>query len=858
MTHYFIFLLIISPVIFSAVCSAEQSEPQPEVYQEILIVPSQQEMLVLDRYHRAFDADDMTANAMYILRNTRMLELLQARKELKRFIGGTERARKLAMDKNLTFQFRQRTCNIYLENCNPQSMNIDAEIISDKGIASLVRSPLYELHKAIFDLYTKEVTYDEDKRIKLVFGLIHLSAILSKLDRHIRWFTHDVWQYKKIMPLGECADQDAAYINYQHVGRRNCNAKLRAESKKIVTTLAWYRSVLIDRYRILITRVRYDSRSDYLYKLIYRQLEKIGFPSLKQKLKPAPNYHRLSWPADFEQRLHEALANLSQRRDFRTVFPAINNYIDLAMLKALEANTAMLHRLGDEIHFDASKSKSLRQLASDADLWQRARQQFGYLSPVIDFAQIEADFRTQATTVEQRHNRLRKISEYSAAGLGGVGLLASFNLPPLLKKKPLFAALVWLVGGSLLTWSELNALLRNRNPTTAVVDGYFGNSMTRYSWEEVRAAQKLRDGDVLRFAFSALLLGADLFFINRLTNVFGKLHARVLGERSPLAVSLRQRTERITYRLQRSVGGKARVFKAVLLGEHLEYYSRNPHIDRALRFLSREWRLPRRVLDKTLFKLISKEKLSAAIRKRTQHSDFVTYLTSSTLVSLTHLTIAEWRLYGDDFKYNLDRIAVDYISSIFFSFMLSWINFGETKTIFAGLFKKTRQNQMHLTLRQRAGIFKTQFYRTLGVGFIGTFPAVSIIELNQLRTGKKTTREALRNIMGMSVFGAAYISTLSNLRVQFLREVSRALEGRKSLMFVLHNFNSLFGQWVWVKSKDASGAYKKGAVLGKEEYYLVKGVTASSERSYLFDFMNKNQHPAVSLQLPEQLEGHYR
>ncbi len=856
----FVFFLIISQIAFAAVCAAQQSQPPPlsEVYQEILIVPSQQEMLVLDRYHRAFDADDMVANAFYVLRNTRMLELLQTRKELKRFIGGTARARKSAMNKNLTFQFRQRTCNLYLENCDAKSMNIDAEMLNNEGLASFVRSPLYELHKAIFDLYTKEVTYDEDERIKLVFGLIHVSALLTKLDRYIRWFAHDVWRYKKIMPLDECANQDAAYIVYQHVGRKNCTDKLRAESEKIISTLTWYRSLLIDRYRILITQVRYDSRSDYLYKLIYRQLEKIDFPAHKQKLLPTPNYRRLPWPANFERRLHEALADLSQRRDFRTVFPAINNYIDLAMLKALAANTAMLHRLGDEVHFDAHNSKSLRQLGNDAELWQRAQQQFGYLSPVIDFAQVEEDFRAQATTTEQRRRRLRRLSDYTAAGLGGVGLLASVNLPPLLNKKPLAAALAWLVGGSLLTWNELNDLRRNRHTTADVLDGYFGNGLTQYSWEEVHAAQKLRDKDALSLTLSGLLLGVDLFFLNKLTNVLGRLHARVLGEKNPLAMSLRQRHERATYWLRRSVGSKARVFKAVLLGEHLEYYSRNPHINRALRFLSREWRLPRRVLDKTLFQLISKEKLAAAIRKRTQHSDFIPYLASSTVVSLTHLTFAEWRLYGNDIKYNLDRVAVDYISSIFFSFMLSWINFGETKTIFAGLFKKTRQNQMHLSLRQRAGIFKTQFYRTLGVGFIGIFPAVSLIELNQLRRGKKTTREALRNIMGMSVFGAAYISTLSNLRVQFLREVSRALEGRKGLMLVLHNFNSLFGQWVWVKSKDASGAYKNGAVHGKEEYYLVKGVTASPERSYLFDFMNKDKHPAVSLQLPERLEEHYR
>ena len=226
---------------------------------------------------------------------------------------------------------------------------------------------------------------------------------------------------------------------------------------------------------------------------------------------------------------------------------------------------------------------------------------------MIDFTQVEKNFRTQATTTDKRRSRIRKISNYSAIGLGVGGLLASVNLPPLLKKKPLLASLIWLVGGSLLTWNELNDLLHNRNTTEMVLNGYFGNSMDQHSWEEVRTAQQIRDSDTLSFAFSALLLGADLFFLNKITNVFGKLHARVVGEKNPLAVSLREHKERIAYRLQRSVGSKARVFKAVLLGEHLEYYSRNPHINRALSFLSREWRLPRRILTRTLFRLISKE-----------------------------------------------------------------------------------------------------------------------------------------------------------------------------------------------------------------------------------------------------------
>lgn len=859
--HFFCFFVAnAAGIIFCiSVVTAQLRAQQAETYQRILIVPSQQEMLILDRYHRAFDEDDMVANAVYALRNTKIMELLQTRKELKYFIGGTERARRLAIDKNFTFAFRQRTCELYIENCYQDSMNIDAESLGYTGMTAFVRSPLYELHKAIFDLYTTEETYDEDIRIKLVFGLVHISAVLSKIDRYLHWFKKEVWQYKKILPLGECADSgDSTYLDYRDIGRKNCKAKLRMEGARIVEALSWYRTFLIDRYRILIARVRYDSRGDHLYKLIYRQLERIGFPALKQKLKPAPNYRGLSWPASFEDKLHEALRELPQNKNFRKVFPTINNYIDMALLQALQANSKMLHKLGEEIHFDPHKSKNLLMLTRDEGLWKRTSEHFGYLSAVIDFQRVREDFAAQAATQQQRRARTHRFAEYSAIGLGGLGLLASINLPPLLQKKPLFAALAWLVGGSLLTWNELNDLLYNQVTKDNVLHSYFGNAKDQHTFDEISVALRTHERDKLSFVFSALLLSADLFFLNKLTGVFSKAYARLSPDNNSFVAALRARSERLTYRLRRKVSSKFRTFKAVLTGEYVEYYSKNPHIDRALRFLSREWRTPRWVLDKTLFRLVSKEKLAAAIRKRTRHDDFITYLFSSTFVSLTHLTLTEWRLYGDDLKYNLDRIAVDYISTIFFSCMLSWINFGETQTVFGGLFRKARSDQLHMTLKERAGIFKTQFLRTLGVGFVGTFPAVSLVELNRLRRGEKTSREALRNIMGMSIFGAAYISTISNLRVQFLREVSRAIEGHKGMMIVLHNVNSLFGQWFWVKTKDASSAYKNIEVHGRRGYYLVKGVKAEHGRSYLFDFMGDNAHPAKTLQLPRQLDQHYR
>ena len=823
----------------------------------LIIVPARNEMLILDRFHRAFDEDDMEENTVYVLRNTLIRELLQTRKELKYFIGGLQRAREIALDNNLTFELDRSTCRLYLENCDADSINIETEKIGQTGDAMFVRTPLYEIHQAISDLYLTKVNYDEDMRTKLVLGLIHLSAILTKLDRYISYFRKDVWQYKNLLPVDECDDKlGRDFIPYLYVGRKNCMKKLKAEGKKIIDFLTYYRAMIINHYHILVTRVRYDSRSEQLYKLIYRELEKTGFPSLHKPLKPRKNYRKLSWPDDyFEDRIQTAIRHLETKDKLMIVFPRINNYLDMALLSALKANSAVLRQLGKDIHFHSTSS--LMFLTTDERLWQKAVEEYSYLTPVIDFSRVKQAFAENKKETQRRNNKVRNFSNYVGGGFGVLGLANTINLPPLLRKRPIAASLAWLVTGGILTYNELTDFIRNGAKTNNMMQNYFGNSHDGRSLEELQSALQTRRRDGQTLALSLLLLGADLAFLNKLTRVFSNLYVKITRDNR-----IRDGADVVASRLKTKIVDKHKTMKTTLIKFKDSFHTDNPHIDRALQFLGKTWGIPRKILDRTLYQIVPRQRLEEMIRKRLDDPHFFPHLFNLTSVSLFHLTLTEWGLYRDSIKYNLDRIAIDYISSIFFSVMLTWINFGHkptTFTPFRNLFKKRKDLNFQMlknTTKEATGIFKSYLLRGMGIGFIGTLPAVSMVEISQLRRGEKTSKEALRNIMAMSIFGTAYIATISNIRAQMLREI-RKVWAREDIHFILNNANSLFGQWLWIRLKDTSGAYKKSELVGKDNYYLIKKVQKEGERSHLFDFMNDIEHPAVSLNLPDYIERNF-
>ena len=810
--------------------------------QKFIVVKEKNSLLALDRYHRAFDIKEAEENAVYTLRNTRLRELLRTRKEIIQFLGGIERARQVSLNKNLRYTFARRTCELYLQDCDPDKINVGMEIISESERTLYVKSPLYEIYKDISDIYTKESKLNQDARHKLIYGLVHLSAILSKLDRYLSYFQRDVW--RQMPQIEECGEEQQGkdYAFYRHVGWSNCRLLYKQESKDIVAMLTKFKNSLISRYAILVIKVKYDSRSSPLYRLIYRKLEGVGFPLLKAPL--TPNYDSegmLPWPRYFEQHLAASLEAIERNIDDRKrVFPAISTYLDRALLKALEANTDALAALGKDIHYHPRKAKHLLALTRDSQLWQKASDTYAYLSPVIDFQAVQQVIATRQAGEKNKLASRKKITTTVAIGAGVLGLLGSISLPPFLRKRPILASVSWLVGGSIYTYEELSDYLRNNPLTGDIVNNFKGNIFNDYSYDEFKAAKRLRSNDTYSLAFSLLLLGMDLVYLHKL-GVFDGVYLLVKDSKVATFLANRRETVKsaVAFHINKSKGGMKIFFQRLRDGTHAV---KNPHLNRALQHVSKISGVPRHVLDKTLYQFVSREKLVAAIKLRTGNKYF-RHLLNNTGTSLGHLTLMEFKHYGEDIVHNLDQVAVDYISSVFISVMLTWINFGRQPTIFKGVFGKTRGDTV-ITLQDRASALKTLTGKSTVVGFAGTLPAVSIVELRKASNGETTSRDAWRNILTMSVFGAVYIGTLSNIRTQFLREVRRAFGNREGLHFILNNTNSLMGQWFWIKMKDVTNAYKRTEVVGTDAYYLVKGIVPEGENN-MFDFMNRDEFPRM-------------
>ena len=821
------------------IAAEEQRASTDSESADLLIVEDQHQLQVLDRYHRAIDGDNAQSYVVYALRNTMMKELLDTREELKFFLGGLERARKVANDKGLSFTFARKTCELYLDDCRHGNIDISASVIAKRGKALIVKNPLYEIYSSISSIYTETVDFSPDLRNKLLHGLVHLSVVMTKLDRYRQFFRHDLWKF----PLPEeCGHSDKGSVLFQHTQKNSCQQKYRQEGEKIIESLQLLRAELLSRYMILRIQVKYDSRSAPLYQLIYRQLEKASFPVLKELLQPDYSSAGIPWPHQFEADLQSAHERLLQDNELRQkVFPKINNYVDLALLKALQANSKALTNLGRDVHFHYG-AKHLLALTHNQKLWERTRTEYGYLDPVIDFNTQLKHF----GNYHQQQNLKAKIRERYLATVsivsGAAGLASATKLLPLIKKPSRFAGVAWLIGGSAYAYDELANYLRTVPTNDSVINTFKGNSYDHFSLAEFQQAKQANSSSSYGLALSLMLIGMDLAYMHKL-GLLDNVYVVIKDTSIAKFITNRRDTVKSAFRLQVNHGKEALklTWRGLRAGT---LTTKNKHVNYALRYISKLTGVPAYVLDRTLYRLVDRQKLIAAINLRTDNHYF-RHLFNSSGTSLAYLTLMEFKHYGSDIRYNLDQVAVDYISSIFISVMLTWVNFGRQPTVFKGIFKNKHGDTV-MSLKERAGVMKDLSLKSTSIGFAGTLPAVSMVELRKVSKGETTSQDAWRNILTMSVFGATYIGTLSNIRSQLLREARRAFGNREGLHFVLNNANSLFGQWIWIRLKDATNAYKRPDLKATDEYYLVKSINKDSP-SRMFDFMNNNDDLKESL-----------
>lgn len=836
-----------------------------------IVAGNYEQFTALDRYHRAFDADDMEANAIYALRTTLVRELLHTRQELKYFIGGKKRAQRLTNDKNFTFEFFHATCELYVENCYP---NIAPDLISrDKGPVTYVKSPLYDIHQTIDDIYSTEVDFDPQIRKRLILGLIQLSVMLTRLDRFIKFYQRDIWQHKKRLPLGECSDTpNQDYLLFQDNGRANCLAKLQGKAQKIVEFLQFYRATIIDNYHLLIAPFRYhSSQPKALYQHIYKELERVGFPASTKQLTLTNNFHELPLPKHFEK--EQNLANIllqEEKKIFQAIAPRINELIDTALINALEANSRMLENLGKEIHYVVGNAKFLKTLTCDHRLWEKTHRDFAYLEATIDFLKIKKKF--LADTCQPKKQLLEKIA--NVAYWLNLGLLSLELFPSKIisnennqwrtwwenDKKPnrrkwrkLALTAPLFVAGGLKIASEFRKWRGNKPHATYLSDNFLGNFYDRHSEQEL--LESLEAGEVK--------LNSDLGLSIILGIIDSAVALNYLGFH-PI-----ERLKNV-YKMFKDIKSNRTTIRYLVTGD--AFRSKHPYIDRGLQLLSQTPPLTRQRID-AVYKRFNK--LAKGVFPGIPNTllgkyreGYGQYLRNALPASLIHLAFMEGYLHDwnwDDAKRNFDGISIDFLSSIFFGIFVPWATYGVSKTYLQGLFpifskpsifKKAfvgpRPEIFVMSLHERVKLFIGQSLKFAGIASVGMVVSQSALKKVQHVQGKES--QSWEDIFKLAAYGTLYMAILTNIRVNFLRRLEEVLSHRLSHMIV-HHANSAFGQWMWIvykeKYKDMVNIDGKTAAPA-DELFLVKEGVSKPTNSQLFDFIDSKK-----IELPSRVLNNF-
>ena len=876
-----------------------------------VVAGNYEQFTALDRYHRAFDADDMEANAIYALRTTLMRELLHTRQELKYFIGGKQRGQKISGNKDFTFEFFHDTCELYVENCYPNIAPDLGQPTHDKGRVTYVRNPLYDIHQTINDLYSAEEQFDPQVRKRLILGLLQLSALLTRLDRFIVFYQRDVWKNKNRLPLGECSDSNNPdYLLFQDNGRNNCLAKLRAEAQKIVQFLSFYRAMIIDNYHLLISPIRYHSfESRPLYQYIYQELEKVGFPPSDKRVILNKDFRGLPQPEHFEKEQNLADMMLQEEKKlFQAVAPRINELIDKALVSALEANSRMLKNLGKEIHYLDGKTKFLRTLVCDQRLWGKTRRDFAYLETTIDFDKVQKKLSTD-TCQPQRQLR-EKIFTVSLLLLnaGGAGL-AIFRLPiakilvnhiskhDKLKKLELLAkessrtkanalteeiealrkqidrsqrrwkwlSTAMLIGGIGDFVYEFNKRQKNKPQAVYLSDNFLGNFYDRHSEQELLDSLEIKKLKLKSELGYSIVLGViDGLIFGRYviqpwlkTNIQSQLKAWLKVE-DKKELSHKFKNWRITRATTR------------YLATGNTFYSRHPYLDRALQSFSRVTPFTRQQVDLAYAKFVSIAKKfidmpNAFLGKRMD--GYWPHLGQYLFASLSHLSIMELYLHDWNFdsmmKDNFNSIAVDFLSSAFFGVFLSWATYSSRDTyyknifpVFKKVFVRPRQELaiVNVVKVNRPKSFFKQFSNNAVIGSVGMLSSQSILKGIQQTRGEDS--RSWEDIGKMTVYGTLYMAIIGNVRMNLLRELRDFLgkaPGYGLFHFIVYNANSAGGQWMWIVFKERYKEqvnFSEESVVSADELFLVKEVTGKQRASQLFDFIGKK---GGNTELPRQV-----
>lgn len=839
----------------------------------------------LDQYHSPQSRRDPIANSLYALRNVAVEDLLNTRKALKILMGGDARLRRAAGSDGLQFAVPVSVQRLYVTGAVHSARDVDASLgWEEPELAGATRAveetaSENEFGDSIRWLGNSSPTYSATLRGRLAMGLADASAQIVKFDQQIRFLETDWWDHpviarefrrssglaamERLSAASGAPMVSGAIGSYTHYQQLKQEFMQEHGVDRELMVLRANRDLLLNRYHLLA--LERDGRP--LYRHLYEAMERRGFPRADTVQAPSPlalpaGHDLIPVPRAFDERLDEELGELAESASQRTQLGRdFNPLITRALVESLRKNTERLEALCSEINYNTAASSELLALARHPELWEAARERYGYMAGPIDFHQGEELIRAYFRSADRTAAALTYAGYAGSIGVGVAAVIATGGAAAVagafgveagaLGGGAVFglSASQWVWGSALFTAGFSYARYADAAREAAAEGGTFYGG-TRFGDHAVAHDTSLIARDRYRWFIASLVLaGVDMFRIRelaRLVPVYERMGQSFVALTRPQRDALLSALARITPRLRTLVPGGMAL---------LSYLNRTLDVVTGSGLVTFEQALP--AIAAQLRMSVSAVRARAAVipgigRILAQHGNKVRAAPSVLVKVLREASIsgvmsfvAQMDTRGEHFSDELGNVVVTVGASFISTGLLTYITYGASEN-FRGRPAAAVAERVH----QLAG---RNFWVGVGTNGLSAGLVETIDEINNPE--RRTLAERSHVVASRMIFGGLFMATSSTLRSALTRRLEETVERRLSttgtqlIMMPLSVANNYFGSWQIVHLVNFLGveaSYSRPTLEPSEFEELgtayVRVDNDPAAETYMFDFLRDGDH----------------
>jgi len=793
----------------------------------------------IDMYHSITTHRDNLSNAMYVLRNTTVEDLLNTRRGLKILLGGTERGRKVSGDPQLTFAAPGGVIDLFMlgglgreysQNEPKPLVQAPSHGIDDDGVPGIAGPVNW--------LSSQEPAFDPALRLQMVRGLIYISAQLSKIDQALKYFQKDFWDNSKIADEFYLQQVEKLKKESLEQGKEAPLLILTDHLKQewmdehgmtdTLAALAGQREYLLDRYHLLAIEV--DKVP--LYQHIYDALEKVSFPdnAMVQKVTVEhlpPGIEPIPFATEFESQVDQQLERMGQADGAQMVEESayfVDSKIDKALLISLKNNTEKLEELTRDTDFTGAGSP-MADLAQYDDLWDVAQKRYGYLAGMINFKEARESSKKYIKAVEDSKAKLRYTAYGVGIGLGIVGTIATMGTGAEVVALGLTAKQI-LFGASLVTTAQAGFDYVDSKKSATLARGLYLGSAKNGSYKLTKETQIVSEESYQYLIVNLVMLGCQLPLVSALSkgrailtngkNTFVALH-------EPEIQMIREAIAKVAPRAQALAPlGKALLATARnLLGQQAMFNEMVTLNQAVIRVAAQLKTTPAKIYE-VLKKTPIVNKLITGWEERVMVTpDFLASMIREQGASFTVGMVAEYMARGDNLPNELNWVALDTFTSAVLTAGLVWWDAKTPASIKLNL--PRHMFDKGLSPLQRATIFGKRFRNNFIMGWGVHLPTDLAINAYQhaKNPDEKSLGDRLEYIGKSGLLSSILLGVSSNIRFQGMSKLEDVLLARmkndpnkaKIILYSSSLANNLFGNYTYIMAAKATGVQSSAPML---------------------------------------------